>query len=222
MSEQTTQIDPELCYDLAQAKVGQKVIQRRNATYGSGAHIATIVKVWASGVIVVEGLGGNTLYNPDGLRRGNNSRWDTSQIVPFRSGETVATILERNQEAADLKAAVAAQRKAEKDARFREIIALNPSLIQDTRVVALAPQVVTWTSFWTARGQYSLFFTEAKSTDGWRIKGWLVGKNHSEEVEASGDTYTDALLRLIDRILGKPGGSPWATRYRRVAERNRP
>lgn len=201
MSEQTIQVDPELCYDLAKAQVGQKVIQR-NAAYSNGQHIATIVKVWASGVIVVEGLGGNTLYNPDGMRRGNNSRWDTSQIVPFRSGETVAKILERNQEAADQKAAVAAQRKAEKDARFREIIALNPSLIEDTQVVTLTPQMVTQLHFRTARGKFCLFFTtgSAASPDQWRIKGWLVGKSHSEEVEASGDTYTDALLTLIDRI----------------------
>lgn len=194
------QLETELCRNLENAMVGQMVIQWTGPREKRRGQAVKIVQVWKNGVIAVYSAAlGKVNYNLDGYPRGSGS----SRITAFSPTETLETLAERNR---NLDLSVLAEEGRRKDAqqqRFNAILNLNPDL-DDNYVIALSPRVVRMMKFVAASGmKYTLFFTIHQSdsaTEPCMVKGWLVADDYSMEVDAIGDTFKTALLKIIDRL----------------------
>lgn len=189
------QLETELCRNLENAMVGQMVIQWTGPREKRRGAPVSITRVWKNGVIVI----GEKTYNLDGYPRGSGG----SRITAFSPTETLETLAERNR---NLDLSVLAEEGRRKDAqqqRFNAILNLNPDL-DDNHVIALSPRMVRMMKFVAASGKkYTLFFTihqNDSATEPCMVKGWLVADDYSTEVDAIGDTFKTALLKIIDRL----------------------
>lgn len=164
--------------------------------------MVTIAAVWKNGVItVLDGPGGKTMYNADGLPRGvKGSRWSRATLRAFQPGDTMESLAERKRLEEEEKAQAAAERAAERAARWQAIIDMNPTLNDDIVIATDEPQTVSQVSYCTPRGRFTLFFTASYREWGseWRLNGWRVGADNCQQADASDESYTRAIHKIID------------------------
>jgi len=111
-------------------------------------------------------------------------------------------IMQPSDEAKAEKAARIARQKAEKEEKIALLKRYNRSMRSNVSAIADAPQVTQCAHFNTPSGTYLYVYVLVPPTDdptdaNVGVRGVVIGRDKTWEVEGEGDTYTDALWDVV-------------------------